>query len=145
VPSRSISERVERLVSAAVGITAAALNESEGDHDLTLPQWRALVLLQQRGPQRVSDLAAVMGTSLPSASRLVRRVERHGLVAAERDENDRRATLVRLTPRGEASITAVMEARRSRITAALRGRRAPLPDDLSRGLDAIIEALEQRG
>lgn len=144
MPSRSISERIERLVSAAVGITAAALAESEGGSDLTLPQWRALVLLEQRGPLRVTDLASEMGTSLPSASRLIRRIERRGLVTTERDEADRRATLVRLTPRGDASISAVMDARRHRIAAALRGRRQPIPEDLSRGLDAIIEALERR-
>jgi len=145
VPSRSISERIERLVTASVGITAAALAESEGGADLTLPQWRALVLLEQGGPLRVTDLAGEMGTSLPSASRLIRRIERRGLATTERDEADRRATLVRLTPRGEASIRAVMDARRNHITAALRGRRLPIPDDLPRGLDAIIEALEHRG
>jgi DNA-binding MarR family transcriptional regulator len=144
VPSRSISERIERLVTASVGITAAALAESEGGAELTLPQWRALVLLEQGGTLRVTDLAGEMGTSLPSASRLIRRVERRGLVTTERDEADRRATLVRLTPRGEASISAVMDARRGRIAAALRGRRTPLPEDLLRGLDAIIDALEHR-
>lgn len=145
MPSRSISERIERLVTAAVGITAAALAESEGGSDLTLPQWRALVLLDGSGTLRVTDLAGEMGTSVPSASRLVRRIERRGLVTTGRDEADRRSTLVRLTPRGTASITAVVDARRHRIAAALRRRRSPLPADLPHGLDAIVEALEHRG
>lgn len=142
MPQRSISERIERLVTASVGMTAAALAESDGHTDLTLPQWRALVLLGQHGEMRISDLAGLMDASQPSASRLVRRIERRGLVVSERDDRDRRATLVHLAPGGEAALTSVMDARRRRIAAALRGRRSALPADLAAGLDAIVEALE---
>lgn len=142
MPQRSISERIERLVTASVGMTAAALAESDGHTDLTLPQWRALVLLGQHGEMRISDLAGRMDASQPSASRLVRRIERRGLVVSARDDRDRRATLVRLSPGGEVALTSVMDARRRRIAAALRGRRSALPADLAAGLDAIVEALE---
>ena len=50
---------------------------------------------------RVGEIAGRIGSAVPTTSRLVRRLERRGLVAAERDEADRRATLVRLTPTGD--------------------------------------------
>lgn len=143
MPSRSISERVERLAVASVGITAAALAESDGNGpELTLPQWRCLVLLGNHGQLRVTDLAGMLSTSLPSASRMLGRLERRDLVETERDETDRRSHLVRLSGRGEAALHAVIGARRLRIANALRGRRTPMPEDLATGLDAIIEALE---
>jgi DNA-binding MarR family transcriptional regulator len=142
MPSRSISERVERLAVAAVGVTAAALAESDGGPDLTLPQWRALVLLGNHGGLRVTDLAGLLGASVPSASRLVGRLERRELVETEHDVDDRRSHLVRLSSSGAAAMRSVVDARRHRIATALRGRRTPMPDDLREGLDAIIDALE---
>ena len=123
--SRSISERVERLAVASVGITAAALASSGGDGpELTLAQWRALVLLNNHPALRVTDLAGMLGTSLPSASRLLRRLERRGLLTTNRDEDRSPRDAGAADPEGESSISAVMDARRQRIANALRGRRA---------------------
>ena len=139
--SSPILDSLERLAVASVGLTASALAETREAQDLTLSQWRAIVVLAGDDDQRVSDLADRLGISLPSASRLMRRLERRGLVSAERDETDRRATLLRLTVRGRAAHDAVVATRRRRMRAALNARRDPLPDEPAAALHALGEAL----
>jgi DNA-binding MarR family transcriptional regulator len=142
MPSRRLLDALEHLAMATVGLTATALSETREAQDLTLSQWRALVVLAERDGQHVGDLADRLGISLPSASRLVRRLERRGLVSAERDETDRRATLLSLRPRGRAAHRAVVATRRDRIAKALARRREPLPGEPAAALQALGEALD---
>jgi len=130
---------------ATVGLTASALSETPEGQDLTLSQWRALVVLAESDGQHVGDLADRLAVSLPSASRLVRRLERRGLVSAERDEEDRRATRLHLLPRGRDAHRAVVAARRDRIARALAARREPLPGEPAAALRALAEALDGSG
>ncbi len=134
-------DALDSLARGAVGLTAASLVVGERA-DLTLVQWRALaVLAEGRGePIRVGEVAARLGMSLPSASRLVRRLERHGLVTSERDERDRRATLVRPTTAGLELRDAVVRHRREAMARLLRGR--SLPEDRGGGLAAIAAAFD---
>jgi DNA-binding MarR family transcriptional regulator len=141
MPPRRLVDALEHLAVATVGLTAAALSETPEGRDLTLSQWRALVVLAESDGQRVGELADRLGISLPSASRLVRRLERHGLVSAERDEEDRRATLLHLQQPGRAAHRAVTAARRERIASALAARPGSLPGDLAEALHALTDAL----
>jgi DNA-binding MarR family transcriptional regulator len=107
----TLVDSIEELAFAAVGMTALALNEAGQEKELTLPQWRVLVILG-RSPMRVGAIAERIGASLPSASRLVGRMEAHGYVALARDDVDRRATLVSLTPLGLSTRDGVIQRRR---------------------------------
>ncbi len=135
---------LERLITGAIGMTARLLVEEGQDGDLTLAQWRCLLIAgEAETGKRVGDIAARIGVSLPSASRLCRRLEQRGLVAAERDERDRRATLVRLTPAGARVRDHLLTRRQETIAALLHERREPLPSDLRKGLEAIAQAFER--
>ncbi len=138
-----VVEAVERLMVEAVGITAVALGSANPGVELSLPQWRALVVINAstRGV-RIGDIAKQLGSAVPTTSRLVRRLERRGLVEANRDESDRRATLVRTTPHGAAVHRALVARRRALIQLALE-RSAPLAPDLVVGLEQISQALAQ--
>src|ERR1035437_10988056 len=81
--------------------------------------------------------------SRPSMSRLVRRLERRGVIVAEQDPNDGRATILRATSTGVAVRVAMMARRRELMTDALATRPGSLPRDLASGLDAIAEVLER--
>jgi DNA-binding MarR family transcriptional regulator len=107
----TLVDSIEELAFAAVGMTALALNEAGQEKELTLPQWRVLVILG-RSSMRVGAIAERIGASLPSASRLVGRMEAHGYVALARDDVDRRATLVSLTPLGLSTRDGVIQRRR---------------------------------
>jgi DNA-binding MarR family transcriptional regulator len=139
--SADLLDALELLMFGAIGMTSVALAESAAT-DLTLAQWRALVVIGRSDGQRVGDVGSRIGMSLPSASRLIRRLERRGYVSIERDETDRRATLVRLTDDGRRTRAAVIARRRELMTSALAQRPGRLPKDLTLGLVSIAQALE---
>ena len=134
-----ILERLELLLFGAIGLTSVALSDAAMS-DLTLAQWRALVVLGRTDGIRVGDAAARIGMSLPSASRLIRRLEGRGYVTSERDETDRRGTIIRLTAEGARVRAAVIARRRELMNAALAQHGERLPQDLSRGLHTIAQA-----
>lgn len=110
---------VERLLSAGIGITARAIEQTPEAKDLTLLQWRVLVVAAEPSGARIGEVATHLGVSVPSASRLVRRVEARDLVTATRDAEDRRVTTVAVSPRGRRLVDAVAGARRELIRGAL--------------------------
>ena len=58
----------------------------------------------------VSDLAAAVRQPMPAVSRWLRQLEQDGLIERITDPNDRRKTLVRITPQGRAASVAGEEA-----------------------------------
>ena len=133
--SEELFEAIELVVFRAIGLTSFAVADA-ASVDLTLHQWRALVVIGRDGTIRVGEVALQIGTPLPATSRLLARLERRGLSASARDEADRRATNVWLTPDGRAVRDAVIRRRRQLMLAALADRGA-LPKDLTRGLEAL--------
>src|ERR1700749_5300756 len=74
----------------------------EQAQDLTLAQLSILVTLLDRGPIRMTDLAAHERVRTPTTTVAIRRLEKIGLVKRSRDPSDLRAVLVDITPRGLA-------------------------------------------
>ncbi|MBV9689269.1 MAG: winged helix-turn-helix transcriptional regulator [Ktedonobacteraceae bacterium] len=69
--------------------------------DLTMAQMRVLFVLMHKGPSSIGTLAEALRIGLPTASHLVERLVRVGLVARTENPKDRRYTLARLTSWGE--------------------------------------------
>ena len=139
---RSTLEALDAIMVGAVAVTALALAEVDPIPEITLPQWRVLVLVgETRAGLRVKEVATRIGASSPSASRLIRRMERAGFVTAVRDETDRRATIVRLTPEGAMVRSTVLAHRRRLIKQRFGSHEGRLSPDLDRGLKTIGEIL----
>lgn len=136
-----VVQAIERLMVESVGITTIALAQANPDLELSFPQWRVLVVVGSTEPIRVGAIAARVGSAVPTTSRLVRRLERRGLVIAERDDADRRATVVRLTAAGQHMRAALIECRRDLVRTALARTVEALSPDLLPGLEQIGEAL----
>jgi DNA-binding MarR family transcriptional regulator len=130
---------LERIVIGAVGITTQALAQAAPDVELTFSQWRALLILgDPPSGRRVGEVAARVGVTLPATSRLLRRLDRRGLVALAPDEADRRATRATLTGQGAGVRDAILAFRRAALrdvaehaTAAGRGIAGPEIDSLA--------------
>jgi DNA-binding MarR family transcriptional regulator len=75
--------------------------------DLTLAQLRALVTLHVHGSQTIGGLGRALGVSEPTASLLVERLVRRGLVRRGEDAADRRRVLVSLTESAAHAFEAV--------------------------------------
>ena len=136
-------DAVEELVVAAIGMTAAALAHLPDSQELTVTQWRVLVVVARTDGTRVRDIAARVGASGPSTSRLVRRLEDRGLVVTTRDETDRRGTIVRTTASGRALWQAVTDERRRIIRRSLVASSRPVSASVLRQLHELARALDQ--
>ena len=77
--------------------------EEWSDVELTMPQWRTLALLN-RGPGRMSEVAAYLGSSLSSATSMIDRLVNKQLVARMQNPADRRVVSCRLTALGQAQV-----------------------------------------
>ncbi len=69
--------------------------------DLTLAQVKALFALSDDEPAPIGHVARRLGIGLPTASHLVEKLVRGGLVERAEDPKDRRRTLAQLTLTGE--------------------------------------------
>lgn len=97
---------------AAVSIDAAPV-------EVTLAQYRALVVLHTRGPQHMSALGELMKASPSSTTRMAERLERKALVLRRPDAVSRRSTELVLTPAGTELVESVMAVRRREIAAVV--------------------------
>ncbi len=122
------------LVDAVLGasralVAVAARSLADLAEDVTLPQYRALVELAARGPQRLADLAAALGVDRSTATRMCDRLVRKQLVQRRRISTDRRGVRISLTPAGRALVEEVTRRRRVEIAQILR--RMPRADRAS--------------
>lgn len=96
---------------------------------------------------RVSDVAAQVELDASTVSRQIKQLEDKGIVERTADPADGRASLVRLTEHGRASMEAAFRRRRNRIKTALEpwsdSDRAVLQDLLTRLAADLREANER--
>jgi DNA-binding MarR family transcriptional regulator len=89
------------------------------------------------GPVRLTRLAQELGLDPSSVSRHVSSLERHGLVAREKDASDLRAQQLVLTTRGEQAVATLRAARAQVLQQRLPGWSPADIDSLSAGLSRL--------
>ena len=102
--------------------------------DITIAQYRALVVLASRGPQRIAGLAGALDVAPSTAGRMCDRLVRKGLIRRHRARADRRVVQVSITATGRQVVDEATGRRR----ALLAGILARLP---ARQQSAIAAAL----
>ncbi|TQK51234.1 MarR family transcriptional regulator [Streptomyces sp. SLBN-118] len=119
-------EAVTRAVLTAsrllVAVSARSLASVEDR--VTLPQFRLLVVLSTHGAAKLVVLAERLAVSPSTAMRMVDRLIAVGLVDRQTNHDDRRETVLRLTPEGVRIVQDVM-ARRHQEIASIVERLAP--------------------
>ncbi|MEV1142115.1 MarR family transcriptional regulator [Micromonospora sp. NPDC049799] len=101
------------LSRTVVGITARTL--ATLDVEVTLSQYRTLVVLASCGPLRTVDLAAALHVHPSTATRTCDRLVRRDLVARHQRPSDRRVALLTLTEAGKTLVGDVMRHRTQEI------------------------------
>jgi DNA-binding MarR family transcriptional regulator len=129
----------DELVDAVLGssralVAVAARSLANLAEDVTLAQYRFLIELAARGPQRLADLATAVGVDRSTATRMCERLVRKRLVARRRAREDRRTVRVSLTPAGAGLVAEV--SRRRRVEIATIVGRMPAADR-----DSVVLAL----
>ena len=133
---------------ALVGVAARSLAALDED-ELTLVQFRALLLVVEHRAHAPGDLAALLEVHPSNATRLVDRLVTKGLLERTAVEGDRRTISLAATPEGGKVIDRVLARRRRAIEEILAGLG---PDDadavgsaLARFADAAGEAAHVPG
>jgi DNA-binding MarR family transcriptional regulator len=109
-------ELTDAVLSASrVLVAVAARSLAEHEDEVSIPQYRALVLLASRGPQRPADLAVALGIDPSTATRLCDRLVRKRLISRRRQGADRREVRLDLTANGRQLIESVTTRRRREI------------------------------
>ena len=113
---------VEAVLGASrVLVAVAARSLADVAEEVTLPQYRALVVLVSRGPQRVASLAEALAVTPPTATRMCDRLVRKGLVRRRPSDEDRREVHLSISPAGRDLVTRVTARRRREIANLLAG------------------------
>lgn len=139
VPGAEAAERLaSRLHSAAIHLLRR-LRSEDAATGLTAPRLSALSVLVFGGPRSIGQLAAAEQVRPPTISRLVRDLERDGLVEREGVAGDARVQRVRATAAGEEILRRGRQRRVARLSDAL----AALPEADRAALERALPLLEQ--
>ena len=115
------TELVDAFIRASRALVAVAARSLAGlEDEVTLPQYRVLVVLATQGTQRSADLASSLGVTPSTASRMIDRLVRKGLVRRSRTRDDRRSVRLQLTEAGRDVVAQVTQRRRAEIVRILR-------------------------
>jgi DNA-binding MarR family transcriptional regulator len=130
------------LVASRVLVAVASRSIAAVDGSVTLPQFRALVVVEQK-ERTVSELATELRIQPSTATRLCDRLVRKKLVHRRVEPANRREVTISLSDRGRDLVRQVTGRRRQEIAAIMRrvpaARRSTIVDALSVFRDAAGE------
>jgi DNA-binding MarR family transcriptional regulator len=107
---------IDSVISASRALVAiAARSLSDVAEEVTLTQYRTLVVLASRGPQNMAGLAEAVGVTPATATRMCDRLVKKKLIIRRAERGDRRQVRLVLSKAGLDLVTAVMNRRRREI------------------------------
>ncbi len=113
-PRHELIKRFGELIDKVSAGVGPNMLEAPSEIELTIDQFRALALLR-RGPQRISDIANMLGIRLSAASTFMDRLEAKRLVERFHDLDDRRVVRCRLTALGAREAQSLWRLSRQRV------------------------------
>ena len=147
-PSEAPDSVVDAVLSASrVLVAVAARSLADVAEEVTLTQYRTLVVLASRGPQNLAGLADAVGVTPATATRMCDRLVRKDLIRRRTERDDRRQLRVALTAKGRSLVDAVTGRRRQEIARIINEipveQQAVLVQALGRLASAAGEVPEQ--
>ncbi len=138
-----IDTAAETLLVASRALVGIAARSLAGVDDITLPQYRALVVLTRAPTLTVGDLAEALDVHSSTATRVCDRLEMKRLLRRRPGvSSDRRLTAVALTPKGRRLVKLVTD-HRLRDLATIAA--AMSPDDLNNTIRALTAFADAAG
>jgi len=103
------------LSASRVLVAVAARSLADIAEEVTLTQYRTLVVLASRGPQNMAGLAEAVGVMPATATRMCDRLVKKKLIVRRTERGDRRQVRLVLSKAGLDLVTAVTSRRRQEI------------------------------
>ena len=118
--SESPDSVVDAVLSASrVLVAVAARSLADIAEEVTLTQYRTLVVLASRGAQNLVGLAEAVAVTPATATRMCDRLVKKKLIVRQSEQDDRRQVRLALTKKGLKLVGAVTNRRRREIVAIL--------------------------
>jgi DNA-binding MarR family transcriptional regulator len=89
------------LIRLETELWDAVADRLRADHDLPLQQFEFMQVMSRIPDCRVQDIAAEISITVGGTSKIVDRIETAGHCVRSANPNDRRSSILRLTPAGE--------------------------------------------
>jgi DNA-binding MarR family transcriptional regulator len=112
---------------------------------MSVPQFRALVLLDRHGNPHLTDLAETLGLSVPSASRMIQGLVLKGFVVREPGSSDRRQITLTLSDRGREVMKNAQRKTEAQLAEVLANLSADQRGEVSHATDLLREAFLGNG
>jgi DNA-binding MarR family transcriptional regulator len=112
-------------------------------HQLSLNEWRVMVVLASHPGVAASDLALSTGLDKMSISRAIAALSRHDRISKKADAQDGRRTLLWLNAAGMRVFQTIGEHAKAREALLFGGIDAAELDQLDRLVDQLLEALSE--
>jgi DNA-binding MarR family transcriptional regulator len=109
--------------------------------EVTLPMYRVMAALKEKGDQRLGDLAFMTSIEISTLSRLVGAMKRKGLVSRKRLEDNARTVAINLTAKGTALVEELIPIAMHFEEVAVRGFAKSGIGDLKTTLEQIYTSL----
>jgi len=103
------------LTASRLLVAISAHSIGRVDESITIPQFRTLVILSNRGPINLATLATLLGVQPSATGRMVDRLVSAGLIDRLPHPTSRRELLAALTKRGRDVVRQVTTHRRAEI------------------------------
>jgi len=137
--SPDLADRFQRLMSLLMRTGAGDSLSMMQESGVSFAQMITLYMLHARGGQSVSSIAQRTKLSLPTASQMIDRMVRGGLVSRTENPEDRRSRLVAMTAKGQ-KLLAELHGQRHRELATTLGM---LPPDLAERFASVLEPVAE--
>lgn len=142
----SVDDSVDAITDALVTasrllVAISARSIAELDESITVPQFRALVILSTRGPSNLASLAGLLDVQPSTVGRMVERLVTAGLIDRRPNPSSRRELVAELSPRGREVVKAVTARRRAEIARVVEA----MPARERRGLVTALTAFTAAG
>lgn len=138
------TDEIERLLLDVVKALYAQDTQVAGLLDLPIAQLRVLNVLGREAPEHrptMGELAESLGVALSTATQIVERIEKRGLVErAHGDPDDRRVVRLALTPQGRDLLETRRRLRRARLAQALAALDQAQQINLRQALSPLADA-----
>jgi len=131
------------LRASRVFVAVAARSAAQVDGGITLPQYRALVVLASRGPLRPTELAEALAVHPSTVTRLCDRLVAKRLGHRSQAPWSRREILIRLTPKGRRLVDQATARRRDGIAEIIAKIPAREREAMARALHSLGEAASE--
>ncbi|GJG95658.1 MarR family winged helix-turn-helix transcriptional regulator [Cupriavidus pauculus] len=99
-----IGESIGYLLARAKNTLSQGVEQEVGALDMTHAQASCLMMLAKGEATTVTDLARNLNTDAGSVTRLLNRMEKRGLIARTRRDDDRRVVELSITPEGNTML-----------------------------------------